>query len=134
MTILSSIAQALFGCGLLGIACFAHPAAHTISVESYTSSSTPNEVTVVTTVNGSSTTQVIPAPYGVKTSVVETYNGTTPVTESSTTPLTQVDIQQMQKQEADAEKQMQAIQQQMDQIFADQQKMFQDMWSGFPQM
>ncbi len=91
-------------------------------------------MTVVTTVNGSSTTQVIPAPYGVKTSVVETYNGTTPVAESSTTPLTPADIQQIQKQEADAQKQMQAMQQQMDQLFADQQKMFQDMWSGFPQM
>lgn len=133
MTILSSIVRALFWCGLFGLACFAHPTAHTVSVESYISSSTPNAVTVVTTVNGSSTTQVIPAPYGVKTSVVETYNGMVSVTESSTTPLTQADIQQMQKQETDAEKQIHAMQQQIDLIFADQKKMFQDMWSSLPQ-
>ena len=128
MGIITSIAQTLFGCGLLGLACLAQPANHAVSIQSYTSSSTPNAVTVVTTVDGNTTKQVIPAPYGVKTSVVQTYNGTTPVTEASTTPLTQADIEQMQQQELASEKQMHLMQQQMDQVFADQQKLFSDMW------
>ncbi len=131
MGILHYIFGTMLGCGLLGFACLPQPTANSVSIASYTSTTTPNAVTVVTTVNGSTTTKVIPAPYGVKTSVVETYNGTTPVAQSSTTPLTQADIQQMQQQEADVEKQMQAMQNQMDQIFADQQKMFNDMWSNF---
>lgn len=68
--------------------------------------------------------KVIPAPYGVKTSIVETYNGTTPITKTFTTPLTQSDIQKIQQQEIDVEKQM-------DQIFVNQQKMFQDTLNGF---
>ena len=130
MAILNSIAQTLFGCGLLGLACFSQPSTHAVSVESYTSTSTPNAVTVVTTVNGKTTKQVIPAPYGVKTSVVETYNGTTPVTEASTTPLTQADIDQMQQQELASEKQIELMQQQMDQMFTNQQKLFSDVWDG----
>ena len=131
MGILHYIFGTLFGCGLLSLACLPHPNANAISIASYTSTTTPNAVTVVTTVNGSTTEKVIPAPYGVKTSVVETYNGTTPVTEASTTPLTQADIQQMQQQEANFEKQMLAMQKQMDQMFVDQQKMFDAMWSNF---
>ncbi len=128
MGVLTSIAQTLFSCGLLGLACLSQPASHAVSIQSYTSSSTPNTVTVVTTVDGKTTTQVLPAPYGVKTSVVQTYNGTTSVTQASTTPLTQADIEEMQQQEIASEKQMQLVQQQMDQVFADQQKLFSDMW------
>lgn len=131
MGILHYIFGTLFGCGLLGLACLPHPSANAISIASYTSTTTPNAITVVTTVNSSTTTKVIPAPYGVKTSVIETYNGNTPVTEASTTPLTQADIQQMQQQEADFEKQMLAMQEQMDQLFADQQKMSDNLWSNF---
>ena len=128
MAILNSIAQVLFGCGLLGLACFSQPSNHAVSIESYTSTSTPNAVTVVATVNGNTTKQTISAPYGVKTSVVETYNGTTPVTEASTTPLTQADIDQMQQQELASEKQIELMQQQMNQMFADQQNLFSDIW------
>jgi hypothetical protein len=128
MGILNSIARTLFGCGLLGLACFSQPANHAVTVESYISTTTPNAVTVITSVNGNTTRQVIPTPYGVKTSVVETYNGTTPVTEASTTPLTQADIDQMQQQELASEKQIELMQQQMDQVFAYQQKLLSDVW------
>jgi hypothetical protein len=128
MAILNSIAQALFGCGLLGFACFSQPIHHSVTVDSYLSTSTPNAVTVVTTINGNTTKQVLPAPYGVKTSVIETYTGTNPVTEASTTPLTQADIQQMQEQEFASEKQIELMQQQMDQVFADQQRLLSDVW------
>ena len=131
MGVLHYIFRTLFGCGLFGLACLPHPNGNAISIASYTSTTTPNAVTIVTTVNGSTTMKVIPAPYGVKTSVVETYNGTTPVTEASTTPLTQADIQQMQQQETSVEKEMLAIQNQMDQVFVDQQKMFDNMRLNF---
>ena len=121
----SSFMTALFGC-LFSMTCVTTPTtAHGISIETYSSSSP--DVTIVTTVNGRTTRQVIPAPYGVKTSYYsDTIDGKT-TSEASTTPLSQKDIYQMQQQ-------IDAMQKDMDQMFADQEKMFQDMWNSFPQM
>ncbi len=128
MGILSPILATLFGCSLFGSVCGMPPNMHGVSIQTYATSSP--DVTVVTSVNGSTTTQTIPAPYGVQTSVIEKSNGGTPIVQASTTPLTSAQVSQMQQQTI---QQVQAMQQQMNQMFADQEKFFQDMWNNFPQ-
>jgi len=98
---------------------------HAVSVETRSSSSSSSpQTTVVTDVNGQKQTKTVQSRYGVKTSVVtRTINGHT-TTEASTTPLTAADVQKMQAQEAQMESHMR-------QMFANQQKMFQDMWGNF---
>lgn len=122
MELLSSIAF-LVGCGLLGATCVVPPNASGISVESFASSS--SDVTVITTIDGSTTKRTFAAPYGISTSVVEQTNGGTTTASATTTPLTQTDLTKMRQQ-------FQEEQQQMDRLMADQQRLFQDMWNNIP--
>ncbi len=107
--------SAIIGCGLLSTVCVGSPSAQSVSIQTFATSSP--YVTVVTDVNGSSSTQVINAPYGLQSSVVSESNGSTTIAEATTTPLTSAYLTQMQ--------------QQMNQVFADQQKLFQSMLNGF---
>ena len=91
------------------------------SVVSTDASSTGTEVTI--DINGLATTTVVHAPYGVRTSLVSTYQNGQERTQASTTPMTQADVQAMEQRQIDLEEQM-------NQLFAQQQKLFNEMWRG----
>ncbi|MDE2172530.1 MAG: hypothetical protein KGJ33_01130 [Patescibacteria group bacterium] len=88
-------------------------------------SASSTEVIVSTGNNATTTTLTLNAPYGVKSQIVSE-NGQTYAT---TTPLTQSDVEQMQKQ---AEQEQADVQKQMDQMMQDQRKLFDDMQANFP--
>jgi hypothetical protein len=97
------------------------PMSQTQSWNITTNASSAGDVIIQTGNGVMATTSVIHAPYGVRSEVV-TINGKTYAT---TTPLTEDDIKQMQKQQKDVEDRM-------NKIFEEQQKMFQEMWKNFP--
>ncbi len=107
----------IFACGLVGAGCFASSTGPSVSIAT---SGNPAQTVVVTSINGQEATTTFAAPYGVASSVVVT--GTS--TEATTTPLTAADVETMQAQFAQQ-------QQDMEQLFADQQRMFQDLWNNF---
>jgi hypothetical protein len=82
---------------------------------------TTTQVVVTNGTNASSTTLTLNAPYGVKSEIVSE-NGKTYAT---TTPITEADVKQMEAEQAQFEAQM-------NKIWEDQQKLFEDMWSGVP--
>jgi hypothetical protein len=87
------------------------------------SSTAPGYVAVHSTVNGVSSTTIMHAPFGLRSEIETVSNGTSTETYASSTPITQSDIAQMEEQqqtfEADVQRETQ-----------DEQKLFQDMWSG----
>ena len=89
------------------------------SIETQTASASSSNIIVTSDNNGSSTTVVLDAPYGVQSEVVS-QNGKTYAT---TTPLTPQDVLQMEQRQIDT-------QNQINQIFQDQQKLFNDMWTN----
>ena len=84
-----------------------------------TATSSNEDVTVTTKTDKGTTTNIIHAPYGVKSEITD-LNG---ITTATTTPLTKEEIQQMQKQDD-------AFQKEMDQMWQDQEKWFQDVWGS----
>ncbi|MGH7141046.1 MAG: hypothetical protein ACREGH_00215 [Minisyncoccia bacterium] len=90
---------------------------------SLTTVATSSEVKVVTDVNGKTNTTVVNAPYGVESELTDV-NGAVSAT---TTPLTEA---QVETQGVEMEQQEAAIQNQMNQLMQDQQKLFQDLWNS----
>lgn len=137
-TALGKIISTFIGCGLISGVCMTAPIFDTQTISAPTSydqqvsvqaiSTTSPDVTIVTDVNGKTDKKVIKAPYGVKSSVVSVQNGSSTRTEATTTPLTQQDALKIQH---DMDVQMQEIQQEMDSMFAQQQRMFTHSFSDF---
>jgi len=107
---------------------FTVPATSTVPTNQFqaewdASSTVPGEVVIYSDINGVATTTVVHAPYGVQSEIESFSNGTSTQTFATTTPITQADIAQMQARQA-------AIDADMQREFADEQKMFRDLWNG----
>ncbi|HQU08050.1 MAG TPA: hypothetical protein PK539_03300 [Candidatus Paceibacterota bacterium] len=116
MSIFSSLATFIMGCGFVGGLCAPPHAAQSISIATNATSSP--RVQVVTTINGKTSTKTIDAPYGVQSSIIENTGHGQSVTHASTTPMTRA-------QAAALEAQTLRMQQRINALIAQQQQLFQ---------
>ena len=117
MGIVSSILSFVFGGGgLFTAACLPlapAEATSSVSIVSSASASGTPDARVVVRINGKTSTSTLSAPYGVQSSIVERIENGRAVTEATATPMTESQAQGMQKR--------------MDELMAEQQKVFDDL-------
>ncbi|HET8581066.1 MAG TPA: hypothetical protein VFL98_01195 [Candidatus Paceibacterota bacterium] len=118
----------LFGCAFAAGTCAGAPAGSVHDVSVVQSASGTPSVTVVTSIDGSTTKRTLDAPYGVASAIdSETVNGKT-VTHATTTALSKEDAARMQQdllaQQKRMEEQFAQMQQEMNAQFAQMQQLF----------
>jgi hypothetical protein len=123
LTPFGQLLSAIVGCAIAA-GCVQMPSAATNSISVHATASSTSDYTVTTNVNGRSTTQIVHAPYGLKSSVILQSDDGIATSQASTTPLTETDVTHMEQDMSD-------VQKQMDQIFADEQKVFDQMFANF---
>ncbi len=120
MGVLANIAHIFFAC-LFSITCSSVPTDwHSISLEPSSAN-----VTVVTSVNGSTTRKVLHAPYGVRTNITSRTDANGVHTEASSTALT---LQEDEKEKAQLETELN----QMSRLLAHEDNIFDDLWKDLP--